>query len=497
MDTKNVYIAVDLGAGSGRVLAGEFDDNRIDLKELHRFENTPLQLATGFHWDFDTLFKNILTGLKTAAKAYGSRVKSIGIDTWGVDYGLLDETGKLVNLPFQYRDARTDDMMKLAFENMPKRDIYEATGIQFMFFNTLYQLLAEVRSEHSKIDSAQNLLFMPDLIGYMLTGKKTQERTIASTSQLYNPRTRSWDASIVKSMGLPSRWFGELSDPGTILGPLTETIAAQTGLKDVVVVSVAGHDTASAVAGVPSQEENPIFLSSGTWSLMGIQLKQPVIEKNTFIDDFTNEVGVDNSVRFLKNICGLWLIQESRRAWLEQGEDIPYHAMSKLASEAQPFRSLINPDDPSFTSSGDMPRRVQEYCWNTRQQIPETKGQTIRCIYESLALRYSSVWNKLLQHSGSETPILHIVGGGSQDALLNQFTANAIGSTVLAGPTEATGLGNIIVQMLAGKQIGSIAEGRQIIASMSDLKSYQPSDTDVWSQARETFNSIQTIHPDL
>ncbi|MGB0373130.1 MAG: rhamnulokinase [Opitutales bacterium] len=497
MNSKNIYLAVDLGAGSGRVLAGSYEGGKIHLTEINRFENTPVELSTGYHWNLDELFENIITGLTLAAKKYGDRIASIGIDTWGVDYGLIDKEGNLLNQPYQYRDSRTDGMIQEAFDVLPKKDIYEATGIQTMFFNTLYQIMAEAKSETSKIDQAEDLLFMPDLLGFMLTGKRAQERTIASTSQIYNPRKQAWDEDIIEKLGLPKKLFKDVSDTGSILGPLSESIAAKTGLKDVVVVSVAGHDTGSAVAGVPSKAEHPIFLSSGTWSLMGIELAQPVITKQSFTDDFTNEIGVNNTVRFLKNISGLWLIQESRRFWKSQGEDVEYSEMAGLAQEAEPFRSLINPDDESFATPGEMPRKIQDYCWNTRQHIPETKGQIIRCIYESLALRYSSVWKKLLQYTDANPPVLNIVGGGSQDKLLNQFTANAIGAPVIAGPTEATGLGNILVQMMANQAISSLTDGREIVAASFEFETYKPQDAEIWRNARETFNSVQHIHPNL
>lgn len=497
MSQKDIFLAVDLGAGSGRVLAAHYNGESITLDELHRFENKAIEINSHFHWDFDLMISNIKEGLKVAAEKYGERVASIGIDTWGVDYGLIDAEGKLLNQPYQYRDSRTDKMIGKAEDIVSKQEIYDATGIQTMFFNTLYQLMAETRSESSKIDKADTFLFMPDLIGFMLTGKKTQERTIASTSQLYNPIKGDWDKDLIKKIGLPESIFGEISDPGSILGKLTDDVERETGLKDVVVVTVAGHDTASAVAGVPSKQKKPIFLSSGTWSLMGIELAKPVINRQSFLAQFTNEIGVNKTVRFLKNISGLWLIQQSRKAWLNKGDDVPYGDMAELAGEAEPFRSLINPDDPSFTAAGDMPRRIQDFCWNTRQLIPETKGQIIRCIYESLALKYAAVWKNLVQYSDANPPMLHIVGGGSQDNLLNQMTANAIGAPVMAGPTEATGLGNVLVQMTAFETIGSLEEGRKIVENSYEYKTFEPQDPEAWRKARETFNSVQQIHPNL
>ena len=490
MSQNKVYLAVDLGAGSGRVLAGEFDGTRIGLKELNRFDNTPIQLPSGWHWNTTNLHQNILAGLKAAGERYGDQVVSLGIDTWGVDYGLLDKDGRLLGLPYQYRDSRTDAMMALADEKVGNSAIYETTGIQFMFFNSLYQILSEVELENPAINAAEDLLFTPDLLGYWLTGKKAQERSIASTSQLYNPKKRDWDYDLIEKLGIPTRLFKKISDPGDVLGELTDHVTAQTGLSGVKVVTVAGHDTASAVAAVPSQSATPAYLSSGTWSLMGLELPEPVINEESFEDSFTNEVGVGGKVRFLKNICGLWLIQESKRYWMAAGEDVPYGKMASLAANEAPFRSLINPDDDLFSDAGKMPEKIQQFCKESGQPVPETKGQIIRCIYESLALRYAQIWRKLMKYTETPPKKLHIVGGGCQDKLLNQFAANAIGSEVAACPVEATALGNILVQMLSDGAINELSEGRQIVLNSSLVETYQPTDSQVWAQAKETFTRL-------
>lgn len=490
MNRNKIYLAVDLGAGSGRVLAGEYDQNRIDLHELNRFENKPVSLPDGWHWDVTGLYLNILEGLKIAANRYGDRAVSVGIDTWGVDYALIDKAGCLTNLPYQYRDSRTDNMMELAYQKATKRGIYEATGIQFMFFNSIFQLLSEVEANRSSIHTAEDLLFIPDLLAYWLTGKKSQERTIASTSQLYNPNLQKWDYPLIEKLGIPKHLFKEISEPGTPLGQLTEQNLSLTGFKALTVVTAPGHDTASAVAAVPSQEDTPAYLSSGTWSLMGLELKKPIINDQSYEDSFTNEMGINNSVRFLKNICGLWLIQESRRYWQENGEDYSYSEMGPLAEAAEPFRSFVNPDDESFVQAGKMPEKIQNYCSQTNQPIPETPGQIIRCIYESLALRYLYVWEKLIQYTDTKPSTLHIVGGGCQDKLLNQFTANALGVTVKAGPVEATGLGNILSQMLADQTISSISEGRQIVAKSFEGSTFSPQDIQIWKEAYIRFSEI-------
>lgn len=490
MKQKKIYLAVDLGAGSGRVLAGEFDGIRIDLHELNRFENVPLELPGGNYWNITSLYQHILEGLIKAGELYGDTVVSVGIDTWGVDYGLLDKEGRLLGLPFQYRDARTHGMMEKTYEIVPKKEIYEATGIQFMFFNTLFQLLSEKERDSPALTIAEDLLFMPDLLGYWLTGNKTQERSVVSTTQLYNPRTKDWDYPLIAKLGLPKKLFKKLSDPGDVLGHLTEDISKQTGLKNLQVVTVGGHDTASAVAAVPSPSKTPAYLSSGTWSLMGLELSRPVISDQSFRDAFTNEIGVGGTVRFLKNICGLWLIQECKREWKEQGTDIPYAKMASLAAGASPFRSLINPDADCFVDAGGMPEKIKTYCHETGQPVPETPGQIIRCIYESLALRYHQVWQLLMQYVDEAPNTLHIVGGGCQDKMLNQFAANAIGVQVAACPVEATGLGNILAQMLADQTIQNIPEGRELVLNSSPVEIFEPADGDIWAKAKVQLEGL-------
>ncbi|HAV13857.1 MAG TPA: rhamnulokinase [Opitutae bacterium] len=493
MNQKKVYLAVDLGAGSGRVLAGEFDGNRIELHELNRFDNIALELPSGVHCNIPSLYHNILDGLRTAADTYGDAVVSLGIDTWGVDYGLFDKNGRLLGLPYNYRDSRTDGMVEKAFEKVPKEEIYKKTGIDCLFFNSIYQLLSEVETDSPALSVAEDLLFTPDLLGYWLTGNKTQERSIASTSQLYNPTTKDWDFELIESLGIPKRLFKKISDPGSVLGELSDKVARRTGLSGVKVITVGGHDTASAVAAVPSQSPTPAYLSSGTWSLLGLELPEPVINEQSLTDGFTNEIGVNNKVRFLKNICGLWLIQQSKRYWRAGGEDIAYSKMASFAAKATPFRSLINPDDKRFIEAGRMPEKIQEFCHETGQPVPETKGEIIRCIYESLALRYAQVWQKLVQYTEHKPETLHIVGGGCQDKLLNQFAANAIGVRVAACPVEATGLGNILSQMLPDKVISGLSEGRKIVLNSSLVEIFEPADQVPWQEAKAKFSQLTKV----
>ena len=442
------------------------------------------------HCNITSLYQSILDGLRIAADTYGDAIVSIGIDTWGVDYGLFDKDGRMLGMPYNYRDTRTEGMMEKAFEKVPRKEIYQATGIECLFFNSLYQLLSEVETRSPALEAAEDILFIPDLLGYWLTGNKTQERSIASTSQLYSSTKGDWDFELIEKLGLPKRLFKKISDPGTVLGELQEKVARRTGLDGVNVITVAGHDTASAVAAVPSQAETPAYLSSGTWSLLGLELPEPVITEQSQADGFTNEIGINNTVRFLKNICGLWLIQQTKRYWKAGGEDVPYSKMAGFAAEAEPFRSFINPDDMRFIEAGRMPEKVQEYCHETGQPIPETKGQIIRCIYESLALRYAQVWENLMQYTENKPTTLHIVGGGCQDKLLNQFAANSIGIKVAACPVEATGLGNILAQMLASGDINDLSEGRKIILNSSLVETFEPEDSVPWAEAKIRFAKI-------
>lgn len=491
MSSSKIYLAVDLGSGSGRVLAGEFDGHRIELHEIHRFENNPVNLPNGRHWNTTSLYHEIIKGLKKAADTYSSGIVSLGIDTWGVDYALLDADGRLLGLPYEYRDARTDGIFEAFEKEMSLSDLHAATGIQAMSLNTVFQLFAESRQGRTNLlEMAEDLLFTPDLLGYWLTGNKVQERSIVSTSQLYDPRRGDWNFDLIDRLGFPRRLFKTITDPGTELGCLRENIAEKTGLHQVKVISVAGHDTASAVAAIPSSCQTPAYLSSGTWSLLGLELDAPVINEHSFEYSFTNEIGFGGKVRFLRNICGLWLIQECRRHWLAEGQDVPYGKMAALAGEAPAFRSLINPDDPRFTAGGHMVETIQSYCEETGQPVPKSKGEVIRCIYESLSLRYAEVWDKLVAYTDTPPQTLHIVGGGCQDKLLNQFAANAIGTLVTACPVEATGLGNIIVQMLSDGVIKDISEGRQVVANSSLIETYEPRDSALWVAQKERFAAL-------
>ena len=488
LNSRKICLAVDLGAGSGRVVAGIYNGTRLELNEVNRFPNDPVKKAESWHWDLDRLFANIKQGIALAVKQYGDAVVSVGVDTWGVDYGLLDAQGKLLVAPFQYRDKRTQGMQEEACRRMPAREIYERTGIQFMFFNTLFQLLAEAKSP--PIEKAERLLFIPDLINYLLTGVAVNERSIASTSQLLNPHTQKWEQALIKMMGLPERIFGKLVDAGTVLGELQASVAAETGAKNLRVITPASHDTASAVVGVPAEEPEPVFLSSGTWSIIGRELSQPVISDASFQATFSNEGGVFGTTRFLKNIAGMWLLQECKRAWDAAGKPVSYDELVNRAQAAAPFACLIDPDATDFQAPPDMPAAIAAFCQKTGQATPADPGAFTRIILESLALKYRMMKELLAQVTGKPIDRIYIVGGGSQNHILNQFAADALNCRVMAGPVEATSTGNIIMQLFALGEVRSLAEGRALVRRSVEPKVFEPKNTEVWDEAYARFQKI-------
>jgi len=490
MNANRVFLAIDLGAESGRVVAGIFDGERLSLEEVHRFANTPARVLGSLRWDILNLFAEIKRGLSLAARRFGPSLASAGVDTWGVDYGLIDRKGELLGNPFHYRDRRTEGMMDEAYRRLPKREIYNYTGIQFLFFNTVFQLLSEVVHESSGLALADRLLFTPDLLNYWLTGQKVNERTIASTSQIYDPHRREWSKVVVEKMAIPERILGEIISPGIVLGPLLPEVAVETGAGSLKVVAPGCHDTASAVAAVPAEGDRHAYLSSGTWSLMGVESKQPIINDRSFEIGFTNEIGVCDTVRVLKNISGLWLVQESRRTWASQGEDLSYEQLTKLAEEAPPFAALINPDHAAFAAPGDMPARIRDFCIRNGQKAPETKGAIIRTALESLALKYRWVLTKLEELVGHRLDVLHIVGGGTRNRVLSQFAANAINRPVIAGPVEATSAGNVLLQMMGTGDLLSLGEGRELIRRSYETETFLPIDPQDWNQAYEKYVKI-------
>lgn len=485
MSKSQICLAVDLGASSGRVVAGIFDGKRLELVEMNRFQNEPIRMADGWHWNFESLFKNIKDGIGLAVKKYGDSVISLGVDTWGVDYGLLDAKGKLCAAPFQYRDARTKGMQDKAFQCMPRREIYQRTGIQFMFFNTLFQLFAE-----NDIENAERLLFMPDLIHYFLTGIGANEKTIASTSQLLDPHNHKWSWEVIQAMRLPGRIFGKIIEPGTVLGGLLLEIAAEVGSKNLKVVAPAGHDTASAVVGVPAEEKDPVFISSGTWSLMGRELSAPIISEESFNASFSNEGGVFGTTRFLKNIAGMWLLQECKRAWDADGKSASYDDLELQARNSPPFATFIDPDAPDFQAPVNMPAAIAEFCRRTGQRVPTDCGAFTRTIFESVALKYRLVKESLERLTAKPVDKIYIVGGGSQNDLLNQFVADATGCAVMAGPVEATSIGNIVMQLFAAGEIESLDEGRALTRRSFVPCVFETKNPKAWNEAWGRFQTI-------
>jgi len=477
------YLAVDLGASSGRTIVGTLDNGRLVLKEMNRFWNGPTEIRGTLHWDFIHLFRNIQEGITLAKKEFGDGLVSMGIDTWGVDFGLFDSDGKLLRNPVHYRDRRTAGMLEKVFERVPREEVFAQTGIQFMELNTLYQLMALSLEDSFQYRAASRMLFVPDLLNYWLTGRMVAERTFASTSQFYNPVTGDWAHDLLEKLGIRTDLFAELVDPGTVIGDVD-------GLP---VVAVGSHDTASAFAAVPVQPgEQCAFLSSGTWSLLGIELPEPVINEHSLAANFTNEVGVCGTIRFLKNLSGLWIIQELRRVWNEQDCDYSWAAMEHMALEAAPFEFFIDPSDDVFLAPGDMPGRIQDYCEKTGQGRPETHAQILRTAYEGLALLYAHIYDVLEELTGRKLEALRIVGGGCKDTLLNQLAASATGRKVVTGPTEATATGNLIMQMLAMGDIRSLAEGREIIRNSfsEESRTFEPQDAGDWQAAIAKWRAV-------
>lgn len=485
--TKRV-LAFDFGASSGRAIIGCFDGDKITLEEVHRFSNDPVSVGGTVYWDVLRLFYEIKQGIIKAKIAGG--FDSIGIDTWGVDFGLIDSEGKLMENPVHYRDARTAGLVDEAFKTMPKEKLYGITGIQFMELNTLFQLISLKKYRPWMLERADKMLFMPDLFGYMLTGKMCAEYSIASTSQLIDLDKRTWSKEILDAFGIKESVFAPLVQPGTVLGELSKEVCEECGVDPVPVISVCGHDTQSAITSVPCEDGDFAFLSSGTWSLFGTELDKPIVNETSMNINITNEGGFDGSTGFLKNIIGLWLIQESRRQWKREGKEYSYADLEKLALAAEPFKCFIDPDAPEFVPHGNIPERVREFCRKTGQYVPETVGEIMRCIYESLAMKYRLTFEKLRECTERDYPVIHVIGGGTKDGLLCQMTANSCDRTVKAGPIEATVMGNVAVQLMSDGSVKNIGQARKIVANSSELKTFEPKDTDKWAGAYEDFLKV-------
>jgi len=473
-----VYIAVDLGAESGRVMAGLWNGTRLQLDEVHRFPNGPVVLGDSIRWDVLRLWSEVQNGLALAGKKFGKRIVSVGVDTWGVDFVLLNKEDELLGHPYHYRDSRTRGMMERTFKKVPRAEVFQQSGLQFMELNTLYQLLAWNEHSPGLLKAAQTLLFMPDFFHWALCGVKRAEFTIASTSQFLNPRSRNWAKGLLGKLGLPAHFLPRIVPPGTTLGQLRPSLAERLGLGQVNVVVPPSHDTASAVAGIPTRHTgrtNWAYLNSGTWSLMGVELAQPVLTPRVLELDLTNEGGIDLSYRLLKNIMGLWLVQQCKRTLEATGRKYNYAQLAAMARKARPFRSLVSLDDARFFNPPDMVKAIQDYCRETRQPRPGTAAELVRCCYESLALKYGEVLTALEELTGSKIELIHVVGGGSQSSLLNQFTADACQRPVVAGPVEATAIGNLLTQARTDGELSSLAEMREVAGASCEVRHFEAS----------------------
>jgi rhamnulokinase len=480
------YLAFDLGAESGRAMLGTLEDGRLRLEELHRFLNQPVRLPDGLYWDTFRLFHEIREGLRIAGRERQLTLNGIAVDTWGVDYGLLDGNGELCQTPRHYRDPRNNAAYEAALAAAGRENIFNHTGLQFMPLNSLYQLYAAKLAGTPGLDVAKRLLFMPDLLSYWLCGVQKNELTLASTSQFYNPAKKRWSTELFETLGLPSVILGDIVLPGTKLGGLLDEIRDTCALGATPVFATAGHDTASAVAAVPATGERTwCYISSGTWSLMGVEIDEPVVTPKALELTLTNEVGVEGKVRLLKNIAGLWLVQECRRAWILEGKEYTYAELTEMAAGADPFLAVIDPDQ--FLDPGHMPERIAAYCRRTGQPVPERPGQFVRVCLESLALRYRQVLESLEALVGFDIEVIHIVGGGSRNGLLNRFVAEATARTVVAGPSEATAAGNILVQAMGAGEISGLSQIRQVVRDSFDLETIASPRDPAWDRAYHRY----------
>jgi len=486
-------LAIDLGASSGRGIVGSFDGNKLTLRENHRFSNDPVFVNGRFTWDILRIFHEIKNSI-TKTVIEGDNISTMGIDTWGVDYALIDKNGRMMANPYHYRDTRTVNITDYVKNYISPDEIYRITGIQAADFNTLNQLAADKRDDPDSLDRADKLLFIPDLLNYFLTGKMATEYTIASTGMLLDAHKRDFSFELIDKLGIKRSLFAPLVQPCNDLGGLLPQINEEVGKNSIRVINVAAHDTASAVIAVPAQNKDFIYISSGTWSLMGAELDKPLINDGTRAANLTNEGGVMGTIRFLKNIMGLWIIQESRRQWKREGNEYSFAQMEAWAKEAKPFASIINPDYHTFNTPGNMPEKIREFCRITGQHVPETVGEVVRCIYESLALKYRYTVESLDALMNKHTTMINVVGGGTKDKFLSQMTADACGIPVCAGPEEATAIGNLMMQAIGAGEVKDVLEARQIVANSFELKHYEPAtDRCIWDNAYERFCKISAI----
>lgn len=480
-------VAFDLGATSGRGVLGRFTGDRLTMEEIHRFSNRPVQLESHLYWDILYLYAELIQALLKSKLMSHDPIASIGIDSWAVDFGLIGKQGELLGNPIHYRDHQTNGMMEKVFQTVPREEIFFRTGIQFLQINTLYHLYAMRVRQSPLLEQADALLMIPDLLRYFLTGEKWSEFTNATTTQLYHVHQQEWDKELLQNLGLPTEIFQSVVQPGTEVGVLRSSLKQSLGMQDFPVIAVAEHDTASAVVSIPTDQEPFAYLSCGTWSLLGTEVKQPVVHEQSLAWNFTNEGGYNQTYRLLKNIMGLWLVEECKRMWEQENQSLTYQALMQQAKEATPFQSLIDPDDDQFLNPDHMPEAIQRYCQQTNQKVPTSPGEIIRCILESLAFKYRFVLEKTESLIAHRFAKLHLVGGGSQNQLLCQFTANAIGRPVWAGPTEGTAIGNILVQLMRLGHLKNIQEARQLVRDSFSIQIYEPQEEAVWKEGYERF----------
>jgi len=493
-----VFLAVDLGAESGRVIAGRLSGGKVALEEVHRFSNGPVAVAGTRRWDVLRLWSDILDGLTKAAQIYGPEIVSVGVDTWGVDYVLLSAKDELLGQPYNYRDPRTHGVMEQAFTKAPRREIFAQTGVQFMEINTLYQLVSMQLRDPELLSAASRFLMMPDFFHWLLCGSRVVEFTNATTTQCFHPLNRGWATELLRKFDLPVQLFPEVVPPGTKLGRIREEVAARTGLPRIEVVAPATHDTGSAVAAVPTERTgraNWAYISSGTWSLIGVEVQDAILTDAALALNVTNEGGIDGTYRLLKNVMGLWLVQQARVAFERQGRGYDYARLIQLAADAPPFHALVDPNADGFLNPDDMAQAIRDYCRRTDQPVPETDGQIVRCALESLALKYRQVLTGIESLTGERVAAIHVVGGGSKNSLLNQFTANACNRPVVAGPVEATVLGNLLVQARAAGELGALSDIREVVRRSSELKHYLPQNPSQWQSAYEEFTELCASAP--
>jgi rhamnulokinase len=471
------YLAIDIGAGSGRAILGTLADGRLSAEEVHRFANEPVRLRRTLYWDLPRLFHETVEGIRRAGEKTGGKLDGVGVDSWGVDFGLLDRSGEPLANPVHYRDERTAGMMAEVLQRVSREEIFAITGIQFMEINTIYQLAALRKNNPELLAAAGTLLPMADLFAYLLSGRAVAERTLASTTQLLEASSGAWSPRLLDALELPPAIFPDIVEAGSVLAPLRDEIWRAAGLVAAPpVVAVGHHDTASAVAAVPAVDGTPWgYLSSGTWSLLGVELEKPCITDESREGNFTNEAGIHGTTRFLKNISGLWLVQECRRQWAQEGEDLDYTRLAELAERCPPSPAIIDPNSPEFLTGGDMPGRIQDACRRAGHEVPQSKGEIVRCALDSLARTYGEVLEALKKTTGRRVERLHVVGGGSRHRLLNRLTADSLGIPVLVGPVEATAIGNLLIQALATGAVSDTAELRRIVARSTELEEVRPS----------------------